>query len=72
MYTYIHLYQDCAICMMPVGGSSDSSARVVTPCDHVFHQVCVCARRLCILVVCVCVCVSLCIQSIQKCVLNMS
>ena len=32
--------EDCAICMMPVGGSSDSSPRVVTPCDHVFHQDC--------------------------------
>jgi hypothetical protein len=26
--------------MMPVGGSSDSSPRVVTPCDHVFHHDC--------------------------------
>jgi len=32
--------EDCAICMMPVGGSSDSSPRVVTPCDHVFHHDC--------------------------------
>eukprot|EP00293_Proteomonas_sulcata_P014772 CAMPEP_0184288258 /NCGR_PEP_ID=MMETSP1049-20130417/764_1 /TAXON_ID=77928 /ORGANISM="Proteomonas sulcata, Strain CCMP704" /LENGTH=65 /DNA_ID=CAMNT_0026594539 /DNA_START=273 /DNA_END=470 /DNA_ORIENTATION=- len=31
---------DCAICMMPVGGQSDPGPRVVTPCDHVFHQDC--------------------------------
>uniref|UniRef100_A0A7S0HZX6 RING-type E3 ubiquitin transferase n=1 Tax=Hanusia phi TaxID=3032 RepID=A0A7S0HZX6_9CRYP len=32
--------QDCAICMMSVGSSHDTSPRVVTPCDHVFHQDC--------------------------------
>ena len=31
---------DCAICMMPINGHSDSSARVVTPCDHIFHHDC--------------------------------
>jgi hypothetical protein len=36
----MNVWQDCAICMMSVGGGHDSSARVVTPCDHVFHQDC--------------------------------
>ncbi len=34
---------DCAICMMPVAGpdaTGPAAARVMTPCDHVFHREC--------------------------------